>query len=188
MAIPVGSALGFLLGGALEKAVGWRHAFFVAGVPGIALALGLWFLREPRRGAFDELRHEGHLPLRAILGALFRNPTYVITVLGYCAYTFVLGGIAVWIPHYIERYLGVPAATGNMAFGAITVVAGFIGTLVGGSLADRWASRTTDAYLKLSALSMFLALPVYFLVMGVKSFSLFCLCTFFLEFLLFEFS
>jgi glycerophosphoryl diester phosphodiesterase/predicted MFS family arabinose efflux permease len=185
MAIPVGSALGFLLGGVLEKTVGWRSAFFVAGVPGLLLAASLLFLAEPRRGAFDEPSGEAHLPLRDLAAALWSNPAYVLTVLGYCAYTFVLGGIAVWIPHYIERYLGVPAADGNMAFGAITVVAGFLGTFVGGSLADRWARTGADAYLKLSALSMFAALPVYLLVMAVRSFPVFCLFTFVLEFLLF---
>lgn len=185
MAIPVGSALGFLLGGFLEGAVGWRHAFFVAGLPGLLFALALLLLPEPRRGTFDQEDDEPHLPLPEVARTLGDNPSFVLTTLGYCAYTFVVGGIAVWIPHYIERYLGVPAARGNMAFGAITVVAGFLGTLVGGSWADRWARRGSDAYLKLSALSMFAALPVYLLVMGTRSFPVFCALTFSLEFLLF---
>jgi MFS family permease len=185
MAIPVGSALGFLMGGVLEKSVGWRSAFFVAGVPGLLLALSLLFLREPRRGAFDGENVEAKHSPGEVLRSLGGNPTYVLTTLGYCAYTFVVGGIAVWIPHYIERYLGVSAADGNMAFGAITVVAGFLGTLVGGSLADRWARGSADAYLKLSALSMFAAFPVYLLVMGVHTFSVFCVSVFVLEFLLF---
>jgi|GEM_PF-46857 len=186
MAIPVGSALGFLLGGVLEKAVGWRAAFFVAGVPGLLLALGLLFLSEPKRGTFDhEQEEKGHPGLGDTLKTLWENSNFVLTVLGYCAYTFVVGGIAVWIPHYIERYLGVPAAEGNMAFGAITVVAGLLGTIVGGTLADRWAARGSDAYLKLSALSMFLALPIYLLLLKLNVFWAFCVVTFVLEFLLF---
>ncbi|MGZ3660780.1 MAG: MFS transporter, partial [Bdellovibrionota bacterium] len=185
MAIPVGSALGFLLGGALEKGVGWRSAFFVAGVPGLLLALGLLLLTEPKRGAFDEDTGEEHLPIAEVARTLRRNTTFVLTTLGYCAYTFVVGGVAVWIPHYIERYLGVPAADGNMAFGAITVVAGFLGTLVGGAWADRWAQRGADAYLKLSALSMLAAFPVYLAVLWAHSFPLFCILVFVLEFLLF---
>lgn len=187
MAIPVGSALGYLLGGALEKWVGWRSAFFVAGVPGLLLALALFFLREPPRGQYDEAeeRLSPKLGLLATYKVLAANSNYVLTVLGYCAYTFVLGGIAVYIPHYIETYLGVSAADGNMAFGAITVAAGFLGTMVGGSWADRWAKKGTDAYLKLSALSMLAALPVYFLVLEANSFGLFCALVFVLEFLLF---
>lgn len=186
MAIPVGSALGFLLGGILEKTVGWRAAFFVAGVPGVLLALGLLLLSEPRRGTFDHAqKEEGHSSLGDTLRALWENSNFMLTVLGYCAYTFVVGGIAVWIPHYIERYLGVPAAEGNMAFGAITVVAGFLGTIVGGAWADRWAARGSDAYLKLSALSMFVALPIYIALLSLSSFWAFCVATFALEFLLF---
>lgn len=187
MAIPVGSALGYLLGGILEKLVGWRSAFFVAGVPGLLLALALFFLREPPRGQFDE-EEEKFAPKLGLLPtykALAANSNYVLTVLGYCAYTFVLGGIAVYIPHYIEKYLSVSAAEGNMAFGAITVGAGFLGTIVGGAWADRWAKRGTDAYLKLSALSMLVALPVYFFVLEATTFGAFCALVFGLEFLLF---
>jgi MFS transporter, Spinster family, sphingosine-1-phosphate transporter len=184
MAMPVGAALGYLLGGLLEKLVGWRMAFVVAGVPGLALALALLFLREPRRGTHDEPDEE-RFTLKDALVTLSRNSTYVITVLGYCAYTFVLGGIAVWIPHYFEPYLGVKTADGNMVFGGITVAAGFIGTFLGGAWADRWARRSPDAYLKLSALSMFAALPIFVLVMSTSSFIWFCVWVFALEFLLF---
>jgi MFS family permease len=185
MAIPVGSALGYLLGGFLEKAVGWRFAFLVAGIPGLLLALALLFLKEPKRGALDEEEEAGERKVSEVLGLLAGNADFMLTTLGYCAYTFVLGGVAVWIPHYIERYLSVSAANGNMAFGGITVAAGFLGTFVGGAWADRWAARGTDAYLKLSSLSMLVALPVYALVLLTSSFSLFCLLVFLLEFLLF---
>ena len=188
MAIPVGSALGFLLGGLLEKLYGWRSAFFVVGLPGLFLALTLLFLRDPQRGQQDEEEDRAakscERPME-VIRALAAHRGYVLTVAGYCAYTFVLGGIAVWIPHYIERYMDVDAASGNMAFGAITVIAGLFGTLIGGAWGDRWAKTGTDAYLKLSALSMFAAVPVYFLILRTDRYSHFCVFTFILEFLLF---
>ncbi|MGZ3712879.1 MAG: spinster family MFS transporter, partial [Bdellovibrionota bacterium] len=184
MAIPVGSALGFLLGGLLEKLVGWRHAFLVAGVPGLLLALGILFLTEPKRGTHDEGEDVSHPTKKDYLG-LLSNSNYVLTVLGYTAYTFVVGGIAVWIPHYMVRFLGVDAAAGNMSFGAITVAGGFLGTFIGGAWADRWAAKGTDGYLKLSALSMFAALPVFFLVLSAHNFAAFNTAVFALEFLLF---
>lgn len=184
VAIPVGSALGYLLGGLLEEMVGWRLAFVLAGLPGLLLAVALLFLKEPKRGAHDKMA-EGKLSIRGAAKTLAKNRSYVLTIAGYCAYTFVLGGVAAWIPHYIEQYLGVSAATGNMAFGAITVAAGFIGTFLGGIWADRWARKGTDAYLKLSAISMFAAIPIYLLVMATSSFTVFCVAVFFLNFLLF---
>ncbi|MGE3261714.1 MAG: MFS transporter [Bacteriovoracia bacterium] len=184
MAIPVGSALGFLLGGLLEQLFGWRHAFLLAGVPGLLLAASLMLLTEPKRGAQDA----GELvskPTKQDYFGLLGNRNYVLTVLGYTAYTFVVGGVAVWIPHYMVRYLGVSAPDGNMRFGTVTVIAGFLGTFIGGAWADRWAARSTDGYLKLSALSMFVALPIFFGVLSAESFGTFSLWVFALEFLLF---
>jgi glycerophosphoryl diester phosphodiesterase/MFS family permease len=184
MAIPVGSALGYLLGGLLESKFGWRHAFLFAGLPGLLLAIGLFFLPDPPRGRFDTENIEKFSLARAyaVLGG---NMAYVFTVLGYCAYTFVLGGIAVWVPSYMERYLFVTAAKGNILFGGITVTAGFAGTILGGSWADAWEKKSADAYLKLSALSMLLALPVYVLVLHTTNFNFFCCFLFVLEFLFF---
>ncbi len=185
MAIPVGSALGYLLGGLLEGWIGWRLAFLVAGAPGLFFALVLLFFREPTRGAMDDEPLEKPQPFFQVMKVLKKNHTYVLTVAGYSAYTFVVGGVAFWIPSYIERYLGVTAAKGNMAFGALTVVAGFLGTLIGGAWADRWAKKSNDAYLKLSSLSMWVALPIFWLVISVNGFTEFCVLVFFLEFFLF---
>ena len=52
-AIPIGSALGYIVGGVVGEAYGWRAAFFVAGAPGAALAFLLLLLTEPARGAQD---------------------------------------------------------------------------------------------------------------------------------------
>ncbi len=184
MAIPVGSALGYLLGGVLESKFGWRHAFLFAGLPGLLLALGLFFLPDPPRGRFDGEVTES-LSLSKAYRVLAANMSYVFTVLGYCAYTFVLGGIAVWVPSYMERYLSVTAAKGNILFGGITVVTGFAGTIIGGAWADRWEAASADAYLKLSALSMILALPIYVLLLGAANFSVFCGLLVVLQFLFF---
>jgi MFS family permease len=187
MAIPVGSALGFLLGGLFEELVGWRHTFWIAGIPGLALAFALLFAREPKRGAQDAEEDRAPPPtsFRKTLGELAANQSFVFTTLGYTAYTFVVGGVAYWIPHYIERYLGVPASRGSMAFGVVTVVAGILGTVVGGVWADRWNRRSPDAFLKLSALSMVASLPVFAVVLLAPSFSSFLAAVFVLEFLLF---
>ena len=151
------------------------------------LALSLLFLTEPARGQFEDEEDKAQkaIPLLKTYGELARNSNYVFTVLGYCAYTFVVGGVAVWIPHYMERYLHIEPAQGNMLFGAITVAGGFLGTMVGGAWADRWAQRSTDGYLKLSAFSMFAALPVYLILLQARSVPVFSVLVFLLEFLLF---
>lgn len=136
VAIPVGSALGFLIGGQLEKYVGWRSAFFVAGGPGVLLSLLVLALHEPTRRAKEA---EGDKPLapREAYRDLLRRPRYVYTVLGYVAQTFALGGFAAFAVHFLVRKLCFPADRATLWFGAITVVTGLGGTAFGGWLADR---------------------------------------------------
>jgi hypothetical protein len=87
------------------------------------------------------------------------NRPYVLTVLGYTAYTFAVGGLAFWMPAFLERVRGIPRASATIGFGGIVVVTGFVGTFVGGWLGDHWAKTSKQAYLWMSSWSMFLAVP-----------------------------
>ncbi|MBI5507322.1 MAG: MFS transporter [Deltaproteobacteria bacterium] len=146
LAIPVGSALGYLLGGVLGKHLGWRPAFFVVGFPGLLLALAVLLLHEPVRGAHDAPDAAPPPRLATAYRLLATNPLYVWTVLGYTAYTFAIGGLSFWIPSYMMRVRGFDQADGMMLFGGLTVVTGFVGTLLGGYLGDRLLAWTPKGY------------------------------------------
>jgi len=164
MAIPVGSALGFVLGGLIEHQWGWRAAFFVAGLPGIAFAGLVLLMKEPPRKA--------HPPNGNILEGvreLSHVRLYRGAVLGYIAYTFALGAFAVWAPSYLNRVLGMELAKANGVLGPVLAVSGFLGTYLGGRFGDRAAARGIDAnartrgYLKVCAVvSGLAALPALF--------------------------
>jgi MFS family permease len=164
-AIPIGSALGYVLGGLADKAFGWRAAFFIAGAPGLLLALLCLRLPDPPRGAHDE---GAEAPAAkggvAAYRRLLRNGTYVLTVLGYAAYTFAVGGMAFWMPAFLERIRGVPREQATVQFGAIVVVTGFVGTFAGGWLGDLWLRRSRQAYLWLSGLTALAAAPLAWVV------------------------
>ncbi len=145
LAIPVGSALGYLLGGVLGEHLGWRPAFFVVGFPGVLLAGAVLFLREPRRGVHDA-DNSAPPPFAQAYLELLRNRLYLWTVLGYTAYTFALGGLAFWMPSYMMRERGYGQVEGMLYFGGTTVVTGTVGTLVGGWLGDRLLPVTRKAY------------------------------------------
>jgi sugar phosphate permease len=83
----------------------------------------------------------------------------VNTVLGMTAMTFALGGMAFWFPTYLSRVRGLGLQEANTIFGGITVLAGLIGTFLGGYLGDRLARRTPKAYLLVSGVGMLLAIP-----------------------------
>ncbi len=158
-AIPIGSALGYVLGGLVDARWGWRAAFFVAGGPGLLLALLTLGIPDPPRGCNDAPGEAPPVSWRAAYAALARNVPYVVTVAGYAAYTFGLGGLAFWMPAFLERVRGVPQAEATVQFGTIVVITGFVGTFGGGWLGD-WALRfRRQAYLWVSGLATLAAAP-----------------------------
>src|SRR5205814_4848083 len=152
MAIPIGSAAGYILGGLVDQHFGWRAAFWIAGAPGLLLALLVLAVKDPPRGLHDALviasgkdseesvaSQEGGRSLAvsaardgtsAVSSArndtsvlhgyldLLRNPRYVLTALGYGAYTFALGGLGFWMPAFLERVRGMSHVQATATFGA----------------------------------------------------------------------
>jgi len=157
LAIPVGSAAGYLLGGYLSPQHGWRFPFYIAAAPGFLLALAVLFLKEPERGQFDSLQET---PERGTILGLARNPAFLTATLGMAAMTFSLGGIQVWMPQFLysERHYTLEAA--NLTFGIIIVVDGIVASLVGGWLGDYLLPRWRSSYYLVSAISLGLGVPV----------------------------
>lgn len=170
MAIPVGSALGYIVGGLTSHAYGWRAAFLIAGLPGLALAAWMLRLTDPPRG----VQEEGHAAAEAPAGlalymSFLRRLPYMLTVLGYAAYTFAVGGLAFWMPTFLERTRGLSPAQATTGFGAIVVGTGLLGTFVGGWLGDYWLKSSREAYFWLSALTALAAVPVSVLALTASA-------------------
>jgi MFS family permease len=167
-AIPIGSALGYIVGGLVDQYFGWRQAFFVAGVPGLVLAALALRLYDPPRGAQEAADGTGAgahavslgAAARAAYAALIRNRPYVLTVLGYAAYTFAIGALAFWTPAFLERTRGIPKAHATVQFGAVVVVTGFIGTYAGGWIGDYFLRVSRQAYLWVSGVVTLAAAPL----------------------------
>lgn len=147
LAVPVGYALGYVLGGTIAEQweatmghdliSGWRAAFLLVGGPGIVLALSCLLIAEPPRKLLhakarlvDGLREIATIPL-------FRR-----AVLGYCAFTAAVAGFSYWVPDFLlKEFHQLTLRTANQRFGAVLSVAGTIGTLVGGRYANRALGR-----------------------------------------------
>jgi predicted MFS family arabinose efflux permease len=171
IAIPVGSALGYVLGGqvikwtdAIQLTAGWRWAFYLVVLPGVLLALWSLVMREPPRGQADATVARHHASLRDYL-VILRTPSFVLSVLGYTAATFAIGGIGYWMPRYIHLSRDQPNLDEvNLVFGGILVVAGLLATLAGGWLGDWLRGRVPGSYFVVSGAGMVIAVP---LVSGV---------------------
>jgi MFS family permease len=187
-AIPVGSALGFVLGGKLAESFGWRSAFFMVGLPGLIFALLALAIREPERGRTDAAPDGTELrppTLTETYRMLWRNRTYVLVTSGFVAYTFALGGLVGWVPAFLERYDGMSTAQANQVFGAMTVVSGFLGTFSGGFLGDYLLRYTRHSYLWVSGLCMFAGAPVSLVALTSREPAVFLPAIFLAEFFLF---
>jgi len=165
LAIPVGSAAGYLLGGYLAPQHGWRFPFYIAAAPGFVLALTVLFLKEPPRGQFDSLKETAE---RGTVLGLVRNPAFLTSTLGMAFMTYSLGGIQVWIPQFLysERHFTLEKA--NLLFGIIIVIDGILAALAGGWLGDYLLPRMKSSYYFVSATSMLLGIPVMIIALFNK--------------------
>lgn len=156
-ASPVGAALGFVLGGILGKFIGWRNAFLIVGIPGFILAMLLWCTPDPRK------KSEEKFTLLKALSALKKSKSYVFAVLGFAANTFVVGGVAHWMPTYLQRILKLSELSSNALFGGIAVVSGIVGTLIGGYVSDALVKKYAGGNQLLCAVCMVIAAPCFYL-------------------------
>jgi MFS family permease len=156
-AIPVGAALGYMAGGQMGSAWGWRQPFFICAIPGLIVAAlyGL-FGSEPVRGAQDHIKATTD---RATVAGLFRNPAFLSATFGLAMLTFAMGGISNWIPEFLHNPIGLSVAKASQLAGASTVLDGILGTAIGGWIAQRWLRTNHRALYLLSFWSVALTLP-----------------------------
>lgn len=165
LAIPVGTAAGYLLGGKLGPSHGWRFPFYIAAAPGFALALAMLFVPEPERGRYDTLRET---PERGSLKGLVGNPAFWTATLGMAMMTFALGGLQVWMPTFLSRSRGYSLEAANEIFGGIIVVDGILASLAGGWLGDYLLPKMKSSYYFVSAISMALGIPFMIVALFFK--------------------
>ncbi|SNS85908.1 Sugar phosphate permease [Granulicella rosea] len=163
-AIPVGAALGYLIGEIVGAKFGWRMPFYVSAVPGFLIAmLILFMMKEPARGGSDVKASaaEKDAPKKSAKQNIFdlaKNAPYITATLGMAMVTFSLGGISAWMPSFLERS-GFSANSVGITLGAITAGGGLGGTAAGGWIAQRWLRTNHRALYLVSAWSAALAVP-----------------------------
>jgi MFS family permease len=187
--------MGYILGGAIAQNWGWRTAFFVAGGPGILLAVVCLWIAEPPRKLV-----EAKGKLIEGLKEMAKLPLFRRAVLGYCAYTAAVGAFSFWAPNFLlDRFpKELTDETANRWFGLTLVAAGAIGTFLGGRWADRALAKlppvpegaphdapanrvAINALLRVCALGMVVAAPLAALAFFVPVPWAFFVIAFFVE-------
>ena len=158
-AIPVGSALGYVIGGLVGAHLGWRWAFYLVTPPGLLLGLLCFWQRDPRVAAHHLVQESPRRRLANYM-RLFRTRSYLINCIAQTLMTFVTGGLGFWASAYL-RYRNQSPNVGMTIFGLITVVAGLVSTLLGGIIADKLRSRFAGSYFWVSGIGMLIAGPFF---------------------------
>lgn len=158
LAIPLGSALGYLLGGFIGARFGWQTAFLMVGLPGLLLVVPMAMLKAVDAKKEKDVAGGGYM-------TLLKNRSFIFNTLAMTAMTFALGGLAQWMPTFLCRVHGLGVERGNMLFGGLTVVAGIAGTMSGGWLGDHFQKKRADGYLLVSGCGFILGIPAMLLAL-----------------------
>jgi MFS family permease len=165
LAIPVGSALGYVIGGKINDMWGWRYAFYFAVIPGLILAAVCFRMKDPRPPRRVDTQRPSIL---ADAKTILRIPSYTLNTAAMTAMTFAIGGISFWIPKYMLERVGKldpgqPQSSllndVNTTFGVIVVVAGILSTFAGGWLGDKLRQRWSGSYFIISGVAIAFAFP-----------------------------
>jgi MFS family permease len=156
--IPIGSALGILLGGYITHWMSWRIAFLVVGIAGFFTAPLLKLtVREPRRtapGVRDSLWN--------VLSVLFAKPSFWALAFGGGACSMMGYGLFFWMSSFLVRSFGLSLLEASQAYGALLLVGGLLGIWMGGVIADRQGAARKSAYALVPAAAFIATIPLYF--------------------------
>jgi MFS family permease len=182
--IPLGTAIGVLLGGIIATRLGWKHAFGLVALPGFIVAILFLFVKDYKTvdlSFIDKSSKRIKMEKRDMIREFLTKPSVLYTYFGMAAVTFVTTSLITWLPTYFQNTREIPADKAGTMASAIMALA-LIGAPLGGYLTDFWRKSRINARLFLPAIStlltsllLFAALfffrgglqYVLFLVMGV---------------------
>ena len=163
--IPLGSALGVLLGGMIAVNFGWKHAFGIVAIPGFIVAILFMFVKDYKTvdlSFVDNLRNKVKMKKGDIVKEFIDKPSILYTYFGIAAVIFVTTSLLTWLPTYIEKTRGVAQdKAGQMA--SIVMMLAIVGAPLGGILADRWRKTRDNARLLLPAITTLVSAILLFI-------------------------
>lgn len=156
LGLPLGLLLAFFTTGAIVEAFdSWRAPFFIAAVPGVILALFVFVIREPQRGAAEVVAITS-APIRQPIRRILATPTmWWLTLAGLC-YNFATYANTSFMVPMLQRYFGLELSQAAMSVGVIVGVTGLFALPLGGWIADRLHVRMANGRLLFGGISLLL--------------------------------
>lgn len=165
LGIPLGSAAGVLFGGYIAQTVEWRTAFIVVGLAGLVLAIPFRLIvKEPERAP---VKAEDNVPLSQVFGILVAKPAFWLLAFGAAASSLCGYGVGFWMPSLLQRSFGLDLIGSGQFLGAVLLIGGVAGVLLGGWLGDRLGGGDKAMYARIPAISYWIGAPLF--IAGVLS-------------------
>lgn len=165
--IPLGSAIGVLLGGVIATSLGWKHAFGLVAIPGFLVAVLFMFVKDYKTvdlSFFDKQNNKIRMERKDKIREFISKPSVIFTYLGMAAIVFVTTSMLTWLPTYLEKTRSLaPDAAGKMA--SSVMVLALVGAPLGGWLTDLWRKTKANARLLFPALSTLLSAVILFIAL-----------------------
>jgi len=158
LGIPIGLALGTLLGAYIAHAIDWRAAFYTMGAAGILLApVLLYFVRDPAKASTSAVA----APIGQVFPMLARKPAFWLLAFA-ASFSSLCGyGLAVWTPSVLERSFGLGLLERGQFLASVVLIGGCTGVFAGGWLADRLGALDRGWYAKLPAIAWLITAPTF---------------------------
>lgn len=160
--IPLGSAIGVLVGGIIVVHWGWRSAFGIVAIPGLIIALLFFRVKDyktailVKKKAVDDSLQKAKIGILDIFKEIFSKPALVLTYFGFTAVVFVTTSILAWLPTYFHEMYDIPMDQAGPKASVVMLLA-IIGAPLGGYLTDRWRKKRINSRLLLPSITIFLA-------------------------------
>jgi MFS family permease len=167
--IPLGSAIGVLLGGIIAAKLGWKHAFGIVAVPGMIVAILFLFVKDYKTvdlSFYDKSSNKIKMEKKDMVKEFVSKPSVLFTYLGMAAVVFVTTSMLTWLPTYFEKVRNIPQETAGKMASTVMVLA-LVGAPLGGHITDRWRKTKANARLLFPAISTLLSAIVLFIALTV---------------------
>ncbi len=167
--IPLGSAIGVLLGGIIAAKLGWKHAFGIVAIPGMTVAILFLFVKDYKTvdlSFYDKKSKKIKMERKDMIKEFISKPSVLFTYFGIAAVVFVTTAMLTWLPTYFEKMRNVPQETAGKMASSVMVLA-LVGAPLGGFLTDQWRKTRINARLIFPALSTLLTSVILFMALVV---------------------
>jgi predicted MFS family arabinose efflux permease len=165
LGVPIGSALGLIIGATVADAFGWRWAFAIVGLPGVAIgAIAFFTLKEPRKLGLVAQPKAGSGPTLLVTAKeLTHRKSYWYVVGAATMISFLSYGKSAFIPVMLSRVHGLSLTEIGTLLALSGIIAGVLGTMIGGFIADRAAKTDVRAYMTIPMVAFALSVPFFLL-------------------------